>query len=89
MSRLLYIEASPSKTRSHSIHVAKEFLKVYGETHPRDEIETIDLWAELPAFDANTIEAKFAVLRKQQFTPEQQARWQAVQAVSRCFNAAE
>jgi FMN-dependent NADH-azoreductase len=90
MARLLYIEASPAKSTSHSIEVAKVFLKAYQETHPQDELQAIDLWAaDLPPFDAETIEAKFAVLRKHEFTPEQHARWDAVQRISRHFNAAD
>jgi FMN-dependent NADH-azoreductase len=90
MARLLYIEASPSKSTSHSIHITKAFLKAYREAHPQDDLETIDLWAEdLPPFDGETIEAKFAVLRKKEFTPEQRARWDKVSKVSRRFNAAD
>jgi FMN-dependent NADH-azoreductase len=90
MSRLLYIEASPTKSTSHSIHVAKTFLNAYRQAHPRDDVEAIDLWAEhLPPFDGETIAAKFAVLRKKEFTPEQRARWDDVQKISRRFNAAD
>jgi FMN-dependent NADH-azoreductase len=89
MAQLLYVEASPLKARSHSIHVASEFLQAYGEINRQDEIEVIDLWqTKLPPFDGETIEAKFAVLRRKEFTPEQQARWDAVREVSRRFNAA-
>ncbi|HET7393289.1 MAG TPA: NAD(P)H-dependent oxidoreductase, partial [Candidatus Binatia bacterium] len=89
MAQLLYVEAAPLKPRSLSIHIASEFLKAYGQINRQDEIEVIDLWqTKLPPFDGETIEAKFAVLRKQEFTPEQQARWDAVRAVSRRFNTA-
>ncbi|HKY09117.1 MAG TPA: NAD(P)H-dependent oxidoreductase [Candidatus Binatia bacterium] len=90
MAQVLYIEASPAKSSSHSIQVAKIFLNAYRHAHPQDDLATIDLWAEdLPPFDGETIEAKFAVLRKKEFTPEQQARWDAVQRISRRFNAAD
>jgi FMN-dependent NADH-azoreductase len=89
MATLLYIEASPLKERSHTIEAARVFLDAYREANPEDTIETLDLWSEvLPAFDGATIEAKFAVLRKNEFTPMQKKRWAAVQAVSRRFNAA-
>jgi FMN-dependent NADH-azoreductase len=89
MSTLLYIEASPLKGRSRTIEAARVFLDAYREENPADTIETLDLWTEeLPPFDGPTIEAKFAVLRESEFTPLQQARWTAVQAVSRRFNAA-
>jgi FMN-dependent NADH-azoreductase len=90
MSRLLYIEASPLKSRSHTVAVSQAFLDAYRLAHPRDEIERLDLWqVQLPPFDAQTIEAKFAVLRRNDFTAEQFARWEAVRRVSRHFNAAD
>ena len=56
MSKLLYIEASPSKSRSHTIAVAHAFLDAYRIEHPEDEIERIDLWdTVLPPFDGATI----------------------------------
>jgi FMN-dependent NADH-azoreductase len=89
-SRLLYIEASPAKARSHSIEVARVFLDAYGAAHPDDTIDEIDLWdAPLPPFDGETIEAKFAVLRRQAFSAAQMARWEAVRTISRRFNAAD
>jgi FMN-dependent NADH-azoreductase len=90
VSKLLYIEASPSKRRSHTVAVAHAFLEAYGSTHPHEQIDRLDLWeASLPPFDAETLEAKFAVLRRNEFTPEQFARWESVRAVSRRFNSAD
>ena len=90
MSRLLYIEASPLKNRSHTIAVSQAFLDAYRVAHPQDEIERLDLWqAALPPFDDRTIEAKFAVLRRNEFTPAQFERWQAVRQAARHFNAAD
>ncbi len=90
MGKVLYVEASPSKDRSSSIAVAEAFLDAYATRHPSDEISRIDLWSTtLPAFDAQTIDAKFAVLRHNEFTLEQFARWESVRAVSRQFNAAD
>ncbi len=87
MVRLLYIEASPSKKRSHTIAAARAFLASYERSHPGHDVETLDLWhAELPPFDEDTIEAKFAVLRNKSFTPRQLETWSAVQRVSRHFN---
>jgi FMN-dependent NADH-azoreductase len=88
MSRLLYIEASPSKRRSHTIGAARAFLSSYAQSHPDDHLETLDLWrADLPPFDDEAIEAKFAVLRRQSFTPAQLETWSGVQRVSRHFNS--
>jgi len=90
MSDLLYIEASPHKSRSHTIEVARSFLGAYRGAHPGHVIDEIDLWAAaLPPFDADTIDAKFAVVRRQEFSAAQAARREAVRAVSRRFNAAD
>ncbi|GFE82620.1 FMN-dependent NADH-azoreductase [Steroidobacter agaridevorans] len=90
MSKLLYIESAPLKSRSHTIAVYRAFEQAYRAAHPSDEIEMLDLWQmSLPPFDEQTIEAKFAVLRKNEFTPQQLERWQAVRNVSRHFNAAD
>ena len=90
MSKLLYIEASPLKSRSHTIAVSQAFLEAYQAAHPHDEIERLDLWQQsLPPFDGQTIEAKFAVLRRNQFTSEQLERWESVRRVSRHFNSAD
>jgi FMN-dependent NADH-azoreductase len=87
---VLYIEASPLDQRSHTSAVARGFIEAYRSARPDDAIETIRLWdQDLPPFDGATIEAKFAVLRKQEFTPLQQQKWRAVQAVSRRFNSAD
>lgn len=90
MSRLLYIEASPLKSRSHTVAVSRAFLDAYRVAHPSDELERLDLWQmTLPPFDAQTIDAKFAVLRRNEFTAGQFERWEAVRRVSRQFNAAD
>lgn len=90
MSKLLYIESAPLKSRSHTVAVYRAFEQAYRAAHPSDEIETLDLWqASLPPFDALTIEAKFAVLRRNEFSSEQFERWQAVRNVARHFNAAD
>src|SRR5688500_6314167 len=44
MAKLLYIEASPRKLRSHSIAVAEEFLATYRAAHAQDELEKLDVW---------------------------------------------
>ncbi|WP_448572084.1 FMN-dependent NADH-azoreductase [Trichothermofontia sp.] len=90
MAKLLYLECSPRKERSHSIAVAHAFLEQYKATHPDDTIETLDLWAtDLPPFDGETLNAKYAVLSGSAHTPEQAAAWNAVAAVADRFKAAD
>ena len=47
-----------------SIEVARLFLDTYSSLHPEDDIDRLDVWGEdLPAFDGDTLDAKYAVLR--------------------------
>jgi FMN-dependent NADH-azoreductase len=90
MPKLLYIEASPRKSRSKSIEVAHAFLSELERAHPSVEIDKMDLWAtELPAFDNDTADAKYAVLYGQEQTPDQAKAWQRVTKVIDRFKAAE
>ena len=90
MARLLYIEASPASRLLIRSTWRKVFLQAYQEMHPQDELRSIDIWvADFPPFDAETIDAKFAILQKKELTAEQRARWDEVQRISQRFNAAD
>ncbi|MDM8006263.1 MAG: NAD(P)H-dependent oxidoreductase [Phycisphaerae bacterium] len=90
MPRLLYIEASPRKERSTSIRVAKEFLDAYRDAHPRDVVDVLDLWQEeLPSFDGEAINAKYAILHGQSHSTAQAAAWAKVTAVADRFTSAD
>jgi len=65
MAKLLYIESSPRKERSHSIAVAHAFLAAYRAAHLEDAVDLWDLWApdeQLMEFDGAAITAKYAAL---------------------------
>jgi FMN-dependent NADH-azoreductase len=90
MSKLLYIEASPRKSRSKSIEVSQVFLSELQKTHPSVEIDKLDLWTtQLPAFDGDTVDAKYAILNGQQHTPEQAKAWSRVESVIGRFKSAD
>lgn len=90
MAKLLYIESSPRKKRSSSIEVAKIFLKYYSEQNPQDEVVTIDLWQkELPPFDGNVIEAKYAILHGVQHSEVQIKAWEPVVNLINEFKSAD
>ena len=90
MARLLYVEASPRKARSHSIAVANAFIDAYREAYPDDQVGTLDLWAtELPPFDGETLDAKYAVLHGQEHTAEQAEAWAKVVTVAGYFTSAD
>jgi FMN-dependent NADH-azoreductase len=90
MSRLLYIESSPRKDRSASIQIAKAFIAEYRKAHPDDIIDTKDLWkASLPAFDGDTINAKYALLHGESHTDEQIRAWSPVEQIIEDFKSAD
>lgn len=90
MSKLLYIESSPRKTRSASIQIARVFLEEYEKKHDHDEIQTIDLWhKEIPRFDGDTIDAKYAIMHNQSHTEAQRKAWREVEQIIAEFKAAD
>jgi FMN-dependent NADH-azoreductase len=90
MARLLYIEASPRKDRSASIEVAKSFLDAYKTAHPNDTIDTIDLWkTDLPPFDGDTVNAKYAILHGEKKTPAEEKAWKSVVDIIADFKSAD
>ena len=90
MGRLLYIEASPRKKKSSSIEVARIYLDAYRQSHPDDEIEIFDLWQrELPRFDGDVIDAKYAILHGQSHTEAQRKSWRAVEQTIADFKRAD
>jgi FMN-dependent NADH-azoreductase len=90
MSKLLYIEASPRKSRSKSIEVSQVFLSEIQKTHPSVEVDQLDLWTtELPAFDGDTVDAKYAILNGQPHTPDQAKAWKRVETVIERFKSAD
>lgn len=89
MARLLYIQASP-RPESTSSSVARDFLSIYRDLHPKDEIDTLNLFeTELPRFDGETLQAKYRVLNRQAQQPSEAKAWQDVVKVAERFKAAD
>ena len=90
MPKLLYIESSPRKSRSKSIEVAKAFLAEFQRLRPSVEVDKLDLWTtDLPAFDGDTLEAKYAIIQGRPHTPDQAKAWSQVEAVIERFKSAD
>jgi FMN-dependent NADH-azoreductase len=90
MARLLYIEASPRKDRSASIEIARTFVTEYQKTHPGDVIDPLDLWkTNLPEFDGEVVEAKYAILHGLKHTEAQREAWSAVEKMISHFTGAD
>jgi FMN-dependent NADH-azoreductase len=90
MSKLLYIKASPRQERSHSLAVADAFVASYKQSHPGDEIVTLDLFnKELPAFDGFALQAKYAILHGRDPSEDEKAAWRAVEELIEEFKSAD
>jgi FMN-dependent NADH-azoreductase len=90
MARLLYIEASPRKDRSTSIKVARTFLEEYKKSKQEDTVDVLDLWkTELPPFDGEAINAKYAILHGEKHTEAQLKAWKPVEDVIDNFKSAD
>lgn len=90
MAKLLYIEASPRKQRSHSIAVAQAFLQAYRPAHPEDTVEHLNLWqVQLPDLDDEALGAKYAILEGQAHTTLQAEAWHRIATVFHRFEAAD
>lgn len=89
MTKLLHIEASPRKQRSHSIAVANEFLSAYQLANPDHEVETLDIWnMPLPDLDEAALGAKYAVINGENPSPQQADAWANIKSVFDQFNQA-
>lgn len=91
MARLFYIDSSLGKTRSESIlDVSKSFLEAYQETHPNDQLETLNVWdMNLPELDEQTLDASYAIIHRMNHTPEQAKAWLKVVNLVSQFKAAD
>ena len=89
MAKVLYVIASP-RDRSHSLKVGHKFIEVYKKHHPKDTVETLDLWhTQLPPFDGHTLTAKYKVLHGLPHTPEEALTWKHVTEIYHHFSTAD
>ena len=90
MAHLLYIESSPRKKRSASIHVAQAFLELYGKKYPHDTVTKLDVWEEdLPPFDGDVIDAKYAIMRGESHTEAERKAWHRIEKLIQQFKSAD
>ena len=76
MKKIIYIEASPRKKRSHSKNIANEYLDKVRENDSTVEIKTIDLWSmDLPEFTGDMMDAKYAVINGADPSDAQKEAW--------------
>ncbi len=80
MERILYIQASPRTQRSHAIAVANVFVGAYVKKHPAVHVATINVFKDnIPAFDGEAVQAKYAIMHGAEHTKEQKDAWARIQ----------
>ena len=90
MKKIIYIEASPRKKRSHSINIANEYLDKVKENDSSIEIKTIDLCSmDLPEFTGDMMDAKYAVINGTDPSDAQKNAWSKVTEIFNDFADAD
>lgn len=90
MPTLLHIEASPRKTRSASLDVARAYLDAWRDAHPDHRIEVLDLWAiALPEFDGDALNAKYSDLSGTPLNEAQQQAWAGIRHLAQRLHDAD
>ena len=90
MPRLLHVEASPRGARSASRQVARAFLDAWADRHPGAEIDVLNVWTtELPAFDGDALDAKYAGLEGRERSVGQARAWQEIGSLADRFRRAD
>ena len=80
---LLHVEASPRGGRSASRQVAQAFLDAWTDRHPGAAVDVLNVWTtELPAFDGEALDAKYAGLEGRSRSPAQDRAWQEINTLA-------
>lgn len=86
----LHVESSPRGPRSASREIALAFVNEWSAHHPGATIDTLDVWeTDLPPFDGEAIDAKYAGLTGQPLTPRQQEAWDGIRTLADRFHRAD
>lgn len=86
---LLHVEASPRGARSASTEVARAFIEAWRAKHPDATVDVLNVWTtELPAFDGEALEAKYAGLQEQDHSPAQARAWTGIGTLADRFRKA-
>lgn len=90
MPRMIHIEASPRRSRSVSMQLAARFVAELGRRDPSLSVDRLALWyEELPDFDGDALDAKYAVLAGEALTPRQERAWRIIGAFVARLDAAD
>ncbi|WP_206428665.1 FMN-dependent NADH-azoreductase [Mycolicibacterium stellerae] len=90
ITKLLFVQGSPRKTDSGSIHVAQTYLDALTAMNPDLEVDVLELWdADLPAFDGDKAAAKMNVIAGEGLAGVQRSAWDEITEIASRFIAAD
>ena len=90
MATVLHIKASTRDAGSYSLRTAQAFLESYVESHPGDQVRTLDLAAaEIPEFGQVAVDGKYGLMHGQRHTSAEAKAWEAVVSVIEDFKGAD
>ncbi len=90
MPRVLHIEASPRKARSHSSFAAQSFIEAFRQHHSALFVDHLDLWAKpLAEFDQAALDAKYAVMSGANLSAPQKTAWADIEKMVDRIKAAD
>lgn len=90
MTKVLYIQASPRKERSHAVAAADAFVEAYRRKDPAAEVTVVNVFdTELPPFDGPAVSGRYKLGHDLPATPEEKAAWDKVLGVIAQFKAAD
>ena len=88
-ARLLHVEASPRRQRSASLQVASAFLEGWRRRFPEAAVDVLNVWTtQLPPFDGDALDAKYAGLEGRERSPQQEEAWRQIGALAERFRQA-
>ena len=87
-SRVLFVTASP-RGESHSVHLAGAFLDTYCSALPNVEVDRLNTFTDLPAFGAQHVSAKMAVIAREAVPEAASHNWAEVIEVAARVQAAD
>ncbi|QJB57757.1 NAD(P)H-dependent oxidoreductase [Pseudodesulfovibrio sp. zrk46] len=90
MSTLMFIQASPRGSRSHSIALANAFIKSYTNIHPETKVIIRNVFdMKLPILDEKMLTGKYNIMHGRDFTDEERGLWSEVEKIIEDFKTAD
>ena len=90
MHRILHIVGSPRTSISASRDISESFISDVLRRYPQARVDVLDAWSdELPEFDEEIMNAKYAHLSGTALTARQQAGWEAIAPLAERIRTAD